>query len=266
MRLGPESGLLATVTNALRLLQEFTYAEPVLGVSELGRRLGISKSSVHRILSTLCHEGFVSRTADGRYRLGYTLHELGQRVVHSTRLHEAAQPVLQQLRNDTGETTHLAVLDGTGVVYLERFESPGMVRLLGSLGTRMPAHATSSGKCLLAWGTAAQVDEVIAAGLERLAPRTLTSPELFRAHLADVRRQGYATAFEERLKGIASVGAPVFGADGLIKAAISVAGPTLRVNRDSLPRHVALVGRAGATISQHLGYRIRPVNPANSSD
>ena len=146
---------------------------------------------------------------------------------------------------------------GTEVVYLDRLEAPGMVRVFSSVGTRMPAYATSAGKCLLAWGSAAVVDEVIEGGLHRLAPRTITSAQLFREELITVRRQGYAATFEERLKGIASVGAPILGHDGTVRAAVSVVGPTLRMNRESLPRYATLVTRAGAAISQQLGYRVQ---------
>ena len=247
-------GQLTTVTNTLRLLQQFTYEEPVLGVSELARRLGSGKSTVHRMLTTLVAEGFVMKTADDRYRLGFKLYELGQLVVHTTQLRDVAHPFLEDLRNESGEAAQISLLDGLEVVYVERFESPSTLRLFGRIGRRMPAHATSSGKCLLAYAPDEVVDAVIAGGLRRLAPRTITTGSLLRQALAETRQRGYAVSFEESEIGVASVGAPVFGHDGKAMAAISVAGPSLRMTLDAMPRYTRMVKRAADRISGALGY------------
>jgi DNA-binding IclR family transcriptional regulator len=247
-------GQLTTVTNTLRLLQQFTFEEPVLGVSELARRLGTGKSTVHRMLTTLVAEGFVMKTPDDRYRLGFKLYELGQLVVHTTQLRDVAHPFLEDLRNESAEAAQISVLDGIEVVYVERFESPSTLRLFGRIGRRMPAHATSSGKCLLAHAPSEVVDAVIANGLRRLAPRTITTGAVLQQALAETRERGYAVSFEESEIGVASVGAPVFGHDGKAVAAISVAGPSLRMTLDAMPRYTRLVTRAAGRISAALGY------------
>jgi DNA-binding IclR family transcriptional regulator len=255
----PTPGGLATVRNALHLLEQFTYTEPVLGVSELARRLGLAKSTVHRMLTTLLDEGFVQKTADGRYRLGLRLYDLGQLVVNSLEVREVAHPTLERLRNETRETVHLAVLEGADVVYLERFESPSTLRLFGRLGRRMPAHSTSSGKCLLAYAPPDAIDAVVAAGLPRLAPRTLTSRAMLIRALRQVRRDGYASSIDESEPGVTSVGAPVFGFDGTAIAAVSVAGPSLRITPESIPRYSRLVRRAADAVSTGMGHRDRQV-------
>ena len=248
------AGRLTTVTNTLRLLQQFTYDEPVLGVSELARRLGTGKSTVHRMLSTLLAEGFVIKTVDDRYRLGFKLYELGQLVVHTTELRDVAHPILEDLRNESAEAAQISVLDGIEVVYVERFESQATLRLFGRIGRRMPAHATSSGKCLLAFAPDDVVERVIANGLRRLAPRTITTAPVFRQALAETRERGYAINYEESEAGVASVGAPVFRHTGEAIAAISVAGPTLRMTQDALPRYIRMVTRSAARISAALGH------------
>jgi DNA-binding IclR family transcriptional regulator len=250
---------LATVRNALHLLQQFTYDDPVLGVSELARRLGLGKSTVHRLLTTMAGEGFVQRTPDGRYRLGLRLYELGQLVVNSLGLREVAHPILENLRNETRETVHLAVLEGVDVVYVERFASPSTLRLFGRLGRRMPTHSTSSGKCLLAFSTPDMVEAVVAAGLSGLAPRTITSRNVLQRALEQVRRDGYACSSDESEPGVASVGAPVFGHDGSVIAAVSVAGPCSRLTQESIPRYARLVRRAADGISSGMGHRQRRV-------
>ena len=249
-------GQLSTVTHTLRLLQQFTFDEPVLGVSELARRLGTGKSTVHRMLRTLQAEGFVAKTNDDRYRLGFKLYELGQLVVHTTELRAVAHGILERLRNESAETAHLAVLDGTEVVYLERFESQATLRLFGRVGRRMPAHTTSSGKAMLAFAAPDVVDAVVRTGLRRLGPRTITSRPVFLQALAEVRERGVSVSFEESESGVASVGAPVLGHDGAVIAAVSVAGPSLRMTREAMPRYARMVLRAAADISAGMGYRV----------
>jgi IclR family transcriptional regulator, KDG regulon repressor len=245
---------LSTVHRALQVLQAFRYDQPVLGVSELARRLGMGKSSVHRILTTLLDEGFVAKTPDDRYRLGLRLHELGQVAVSSLHLREVAHPALERLRNESGETAHLAVLDGTDVVYLDRFESPSTLRLFSRVGLRIPAHVTSSGKCVLAFGDPRLVDAVIANGLRRMAPRTITTKSAFLAVLEKVRIDGFAVSTEEGEAGVASVGAPVFGHDGRCIAAVSVAGPMMRMRPESTPKYARMVRRCAMEVSQGMGF------------
>jgi DNA-binding IclR family transcriptional regulator len=239
----------STVRKTLAVISAFSYSEPVLGVSELARRLGIGKSTVHRILTTLAADGFVERTPDDRYRLSLKMYEIGQQVAASNELRERVHPHLERLHNDTGETAHLAVLAGTDVVYLDRLESPNMLRLMTRVGRRRAAHATSSGKCLLAFGAPADVERVIAAGLTRLGPRTITSPRLLHRTLEEVRATGYAVSIEESAPGVASVAAPIFAGTGECVAAMSVAGLVARMPAEQLDRFAHMVVAAAARVS-----------------
>jgi DNA-binding IclR family transcriptional regulator len=239
----------STVRKAMAVVSAFSYSEPVLGVSELARRLGLGKSTVHRILATLVADGFVERTPDERYRLSLKLYEIGQQVAASSELRERAHPSLERLRNESGETAHLAVLAGTDVVYVDRLESRQMLHILTRVGRRRAAHATSSGKCLLAFGPPADVDRVVAGGLPRLAPRTITSPELLHRALDEVRARGYAASVEESAPGVVSVAAPVFSGDGECVAAMSVAGPITRLPADRIDRVARMVLAAAARVS-----------------
>ena len=239
---------LTTVSKALAVLQAFSYDHPVLGVSELSRQLGMGKSSVHRILSTLAEQGFVTKTADDRYRLGLKL------VVNSLELREVAHVPLERLRNETGETVHLAVLEGADVVYLHRFESQATLRMFSRLGRRIPAHTTSSGKCLLAFGTDEEVEVVVNAGLRRIGPRSVTSKGPFLDVLKTVRANGYAVSVEENERGVISVGAPVFGHDRTCVAAVSIAGPMLRMTAEKIPTYARQVRRCALEISSGMGF------------
>jgi DNA-binding IclR family transcriptional regulator len=249
---------LTTVSKALQVLQAFSYEQPVLGVSELARRLGMGKSSVHRILSTLAEQGFVTKTPDDRYQLGLKLHELGQLVVSSLELRTVAHGPLERLRNDSGETVHVAVLEGADAVYVHRIESMATLRTFAKVGRRVPAHTTSSGKCLLAFGPPEAVDVVVQAGLRRIGPRSITTEATLRRALDTIRAEGYVVSVEENERGVVSIGAPVFGHDGTCIAAVSMAGPTMRVTSEHLPRFIRMVRKCALDISVGMGFLDRP--------
>lgn len=248
------SPTLSSVTNALRILKEFSAGETSLGVSDLARRLGIAKSTTHRLLTTLAAEGFVRHLPGGQYGLGLTLWELGSLMVHGFDLREVAHPILEQLRNQTGETVHLAILDGTDVVYIDRFEAPATLQLFRRLGHRMPAHATSSGKALLAYAAPEVVEHATQLGLRRLAPGTITKKQDLLERLEQIRQQGWVVSVEESEPGVASAGAPVFDRHGVAAGAISVAGPLARMPTHSLDRTARRVRQAADQISLGLGH------------
>ncbi len=161
----------------------------------------------------------MGKTVDGRYRLGWKLHEFGQLVVSGLRLHEVAHEPLERLRRDCDLAVNFVVLDGTDAVYIEQFESVGMARNFRQSGRRAPAHTTSSGKCLLAFAEPSLIDSLIdslvAAGLgSQRGPRGITSESALRQALARIREDGFVVSIEERAKAITSIGAPVFGRDG----------------------------------------------------
>ena len=248
------TGKVAVVRNALRVLKAFSFEQPVIGVSELSRKLDIPKSTVSRLANTLASEGFITRVTGG-YRLALKLHELGALVVSGVELREVAHASLVQLRNVTGETVHLAVLDGTEVVYLDRIESPNTLHYFTRLGMRMPAHSTSTGKAMLAFETPAVLDAVVAGGLHRFTPRTLcTRPALERA-LEGIRADGWASSIDESEVGLSSVAAPIFDYTTRVIAAISVAGPGDRFGAKTTARLVAHLKEATAVISREMGYR-----------
>ena len=244
----PESA----VARALSVLTAFTFSDPVLGVSELGRRVKLPKSTVHRLLGILVDEGFVERTPDDRYRLSLKLYEIGQEVVSTRVLRQVGHVPLEKLHNDSNEAAHLAVLSGADVVYLDRLESPQMMGLFTKVGRRRSAHATSSGKVLLAFGSQADVDDAVAAGLPRLGPRTITTRTRLNQVLAEVRKAGYAISTDESAPGVVSIAAPIFDGMGSCVAAVSVAGPLIRMSADRHDQLVRMVVRTAAEISKAL--------------
>ena len=252
-----DPGRLSSVRNAARLLKEFSGVDRQLGVTELSARLGLGKSTVHRLLATLAEERLLERDdASGRYRLGLSMYELGAVVTAHVDLHEAAMPALVSLRQRTGETVQVAVLDGLEAVYVERMDSQHTLRIFSRIGHRLPAHATSSGKVLLAGLPAQTLDARLRQWRPvAMTPHTITDEQALRAELRLVAKRGWAENIEEGELGVASVGAPIRGIDGSVSAAISVVGPVTRVKRASLRGFCGAVVEAADAISARLGYR-----------
>lgn len=248
---------LSSVGNAARLLKEFSKGNRELGVTELSRRLGIGKSTAHRLVNTLTEERLLEQDPDtGAYRLGLAMYELGTSVYWHTDLHEACTPVIEQLRNATKETVQVAVLDGREVVYVERRESPQTLRLFGRVGHRNDAHCTSTGKLLLAYQSPEQLDRTLRGWkLTAKTPHTVTKLDDLRRQLQAIQAQGWAENLNEAELGVGSVAAPVRNGFGEVVAAVSIAGPIQRLGGESLRRFARPCIEAGQAISRRLGYR-----------
>lgn len=193
------------------------------GVSALARRSDLSKSTAFRVLSRLEHNGAVEKVGTA-YRIGSSLRRLGHSEETASRalLREVLTPFLVELHAASGATTHLAVLDGTHVLYLNKINGHRSAATRARIGHLAPAHCTSVGKALLAYRDA-QVDEVIARGLCRRTEHTITDPATLRAELARVRATGIATDVEEAMEGVVCTAVGLAGAGVLPIAAISLA-------------------------------------------
>ncbi|MEI6360981.1 MAG: IclR family transcriptional regulator [Actinomycetes bacterium] len=248
---------LSSVASAARLLKEFAGDRQEMGVTEAARRLGLGKSTAHRLLNTLTEERLLERDPrTGAYRLGLAMYVLGRSVSTYSVLHEVCVPVMDQLRAATKAAVQVSVLDGREVVYVERRETAATLRMFGRIGHRFEANCTGSGKLLLAFLPVEQLD-VLLDGWD-LATRTeqsVADPAVLRAQLAEIRERGWAENFSETESEVGSVAAPIHDADGAVVAAISVVVPTEDLTRDSLKRYSRPCMDAAAAISRRLGYR-----------
>lgn len=193
------------------------------GVSALARRSELSKSTAFRVLSRLEHNGAVEKVGTA-YRIGTSLRRLGHSEETAGRalLREVLTPFLVELHAASGATAHLAVLDGTHVLFLNKINGHRSAVTRARIGHLAPAHCTSVGKALLAYRYE-QVEEVIAQGLFRRTEQTITDPETLRAELARVRETGIATDVEEAMPGVTCLAVGLAGAGVLPLAAISLA-------------------------------------------
>lgn len=247
---------LSSVANAIRLIKVFSDEFYEIGISDLGKRLLLPKSTVHRLASTLIDAGVLEQNAEsGKYRLGLVVFELGSLVRRKMDFYSEAKSFLMALRDKTGETVHLAILDQSSIVYINSLESTNAVRMRIDVGTRKPAHATAAGKVLLAFQPAEALAKLFAAGLKERTVNTIVDPAAFRRELATIQTRGYAIADEENEIGVRSLAAPVWDHFGNVIAAVSIAGPAQRLTKKALASFVPDIVSAAEAISVRLGYK-----------
>jgi DNA-binding IclR family transcriptional regulator len=211
------------------VLQAFDLRHPSLGLSELARRSGLPKATVHRLAGQLVDNGFLERDGDA-YRLGVWLFELGQRVQRSRVLRDAALPFLEDLFVASRETVHLATPVGTHVMYIDKLVGHASGRTPSEVAGRLPLHCTATGKAMLAHQPAEVVDDYLRRPLQRVTRHTIVVPDVLRSELATIRRTGWAVEREETMVGYVSVAAAVFDRNERPLAALSVTGPGRRLD------------------------------------
>lgn len=251
-----------SVRRAIALLKAFSDERPEWRLSEMAREAGLNKTTAYRLLTALEAEGMVARSpVTDAWRLGAEAISLGALALRSNDLSTAARPEIEALVEETGETASLEVLVGDEVMILDQVEGPSLVGASSEIGSRWPAHATSTGKVLLAAERAGVGKAIrarrgaIARRLAAPTPRTITDPERLTRELDRVLERGWATAIEELELGYVAVGAPVRAHDLRAVAAISIGGPAARLTRDRIPGLAEQVVRAADRISRRLGGR-----------
>ncbi|WP_372449033.1 IclR family transcriptional regulator domain-containing protein [Qaidamihabitans albus] len=239
---------------AVLLAFDAERANPTL--ADIAAATQLSRPAVRRILLTLQRLGYVQ--ANGRHwSLTPRVLSIGQHYSATHGMTEVAQPHLLHLAEQTGESASLAALDGADVVYIARVPVRRIMSINVSIGTRVPAHATSMGRVLLAWASSEQVDEVIAeSGLRAYTPHTVTDESEFRRELRTVQEQGWSLVAEELELGLLSISAPVRDQTGAVVAALASSTSSGRSDAAHLRTEVVpLLLRTAARISSDLGHR-----------
>lgn len=227
-----------------------------IGMSELSQHVGLSKTTVHRILQTLKTLGFVVQEGEtDRYRLTVRLFELGAKALESVDLIREADVEMRRVGQLTRETVHLAVFDEDHIIYIHKIESDYSLRMHSRIGRRNPLHSTAIGKVLLAWMQPEEAREVLSrCEFKKSTPRTLVSAQAVMSILPHVREQGYGEDNEEQEEGLRCLAVPVFDRFGQAIAGLSISFPTMRCGADTKEHYVMLLKEAGAAISARLGY------------
>jgi DNA-binding IclR family transcriptional regulator len=243
-----------SVDRALSVL-EILAAHGEVGVTEVAAELGVHKSTAFRLVAALESRGFVEQLADrGKYRLGFGVVRLAGAAAAQLDIAREGRPICDALAADLEETVNIAILDGDRAVNVSQARGPGALSTHNWVGQGTPLHATSSGKVLLAFAPDAVRKDALSRELQRFTPATITDPEVLRQHFDRIVEQGWGATVEEYEIGLNAVAAPVRGADGDVIAALSVSGPSFRMDPEDLPRLARRVVSGAEELSRKLGF------------
>ena len=248
-------GSVQSVDRALALIDALAGSTGSLQLTELAERTQLNVSTGHHLLATLVKWGYVARAPGRRYALGARGLHLAQSFLKQVDLPRRAQPHVERISEETGETVHVAVLQGDVVVTLLKREGRHAVRVdTGALGAVDAAHATALGKAMLAWLPEHEIRRIVAArGMPRFTPNTITEPDALIEDLRLVRRHSHAVEREEHQPGVTGVGAAIRDHLGAVVGAISVSAPTLRAGEAHLARMRDSVMAAARALSAEFG-------------
>lgn len=247
---------MGSASTALRALEAVAAGQP-MGVSELARRLGVSKPAAQRALQALAESGWIRRSEEqpGRWVLTVKVVAVAAEVGSELGLRDVARPTMRALVDATGEAVHISILDGLDVVTIDQIDTTHVLRIHWSTGTRSPAYASASGKAMLAALPAGERGSHLPAELDPMTAQTITSRDALARELTEIAARGYAVQRAELRDDVASIAAPVLARPGHPVAAISIFMPAHRCPEGGDERLGALVAEATAKISAGLGIR-----------
>jgi DNA-binding IclR family transcriptional regulator len=249
--------LTATLAKGLDVLEALSDVEET-GLSELARKLGVSGPTLFRILATLAARGYVQKSAASRYRVTLKTWELGAKAVRRIRLRDVARPFMERLAAATSETVHLSVLQGDGIVIVDKLDSPHPVRVDTYVGLRAPAHCSATGKAILAFLPPTALEDLLPRSLTRHTAATIADRAAFERELSEVRRAGWAKNREEWRDGVCAAAVPIFDAGGAVAASLSVTVPTPRFTQSALrEKLVPALKKTGAALSDEISRAAR---------
>jgi DNA-binding IclR family transcriptional regulator len=238
----------------LAILELVAKSHRGLTFSQIARSLDFPKSSIHCLLLTFEREGYLRRSeATGKYVCGMKLVRIANLALEGIILREKATPLLRTLMERAGLTVHMAILERNEVVLIAKAEPPGVPRVATWIGKRIDVHCTSLGKCLIAWLPEEEIERLTRGrGLLRHNENTIASLGKLKKELERTRRRGYAVDDEEEEIGVRCIGAPVFGQEGHVVAAMSVSGTIEQIHPGNCSELAGLVKHVAGEVSQQL--------------
>ena len=251
-------GFVNSLARGLSILESFEAADPIMGIAELARKTNLPKSTVHRLIQTLCALGYIiPDVTSNKYMLGPKVLDLGFTVLSSLELRDVAAPYLRMLSKSSSETVNLAILDGWQLVYLERLKTQKIVNINLHIGSRLELYNTSMGRVLAAF----QSEDWLSKYLEYLQhiPEArkyiLEGGKILHEILAEVKEKGYALNNEELAPGLRSVAGPVKNRQGKVVGAVNIAVSSGLFSLERLKKEQLLpLLETTQAISAALGY------------
>ncbi|MBA7499484.1 MAG: helix-turn-helix domain-containing protein [Clostridia bacterium] len=252
-----EVTVINSLDRALRILEILGNSDNNIGVSELGRKLDVDKSTAYRLLATLSARGYVEQEPETKkYTLGLKIVELSSKVLDKLELRNVAKPFMKKLVQQTDETVHLATLDLGNVVCIDQEETPSMINVNMAVGREAPGHCTSIGKVLWAYLKEEELDYILKKKvLTRCTARTITSIPELKLHLSKVKEQGYALDDEEFTIGVRCIAVPVWNYKNKVIASLGVSGLAVNVSLDKVAELVKITMEVRDRLCLKLGHK-----------
>jgi IclR family KDG regulon transcriptional repressor len=252
-----EDSKVQTIDRTLDLIELLATAKDGMGVTEIGQRIGLHKSTVFRLLNALAQRGYIEKDPKtSTYKLGLKFVEIGGLFLNKLELKTEALPFMRRLAEIVGQPVHLAIRDGVEIIYIEKVESVNSIRMYSQIGRRAPVYCSAIGKILLSGLSPERLRELFAEiRFERFTPNTILSPVELEKEILRAETAGWAVDNEEHEPNIRCIAAPVYDYTGKIIAAVSVSGEN-RVIRPERDREIAgFVVETAREISRRMGYK-----------
>lgn len=251
------SNIVQSVDRTLEILELLSNHVEGLSIKDISERLGFHKSTVHRLLGTLIYKGYVEQDpVTNHYLVTLKLFQLGSRKVENTDVIKVSKPFLNKLAQLSGEVVHLVLRDGVDIIYVDKVEGNHIIRMHSRIGHRSPMYCTAVGKAIMA-----TLDEeknrliFDQSPVEQLTEKTITTYDDFVSSRQDIYNKGYAIDDEENEPGVTCVAVAIKDFSGESHAAISISGPTERMNKESIDKYSVALKEYCHLISQQLGYQ-----------
>ena len=244
----------ASVDRAIELLFILESTAREMGVTELGKLLGVQKSTVHNLVQTLLARDLVRQTDSGRYTLGFRLAKLGAAALDRFDIRRLAEPVLKELAMEGNEYVLLAVLNHGDIAIIDNVAPQRTTFLVPRIDFSQTFHCTALGKIFLTFGPETLQTAILTRSQARYTPYTLVNEKSLTDEIAKIRKKGYAVACNETIEGVTCIGAPIFNAHGKLEAAVSISSSSARLTPDRYQEMADILIRKASAISRLIGY------------
>lgn len=244
-----------SIDRAVAILDCFSEEKKELRLSEISERLGLNKSTVHGIISTLKYHGFISQDEETqKYKLGIRFVQFGDLVINSMNIRNAAVPVIDAVCERIEETVHIAMLDGLDVVWIEKRECTKSIKTSTKIGARLPAYTTADGKIIICYQNKDKIKNYLPKRIPQYTKNTITNKGEFIKKLEEMKKNGYAIDNEEYVEGLKCVAAPIFDHNGKVRFSLSTTGPAFRMDEERIKELIVIIKEAANEISHRIGY------------
>lgn len=249
--------IVQSVDRSLCILEVLSDYEEGLGITEISEKVDLHKSTVHRLLNTLIYKGYITQNKNNnKYGLTLKLFELGNKKVEKMDLVSIAQPYIKELMEKTNEVVHLAVREGTEIIYVDKVEPQKSIKMYTRIGMRKPMYCTAMGKAMLSQMLEEEVQEIYnSSDINELTENTIVDFSELKENLRDINTKGYAMDNQEVEIGIRCVGTVVKDHKSKVCGAISVSGSIISFTEDKIEYFSELISECASKISRELGYR-----------